>query len=143
MKLQKFRNILTAAAAGTFWALLAFPADALAAKKEFCTRETLGFLGFPTWYKYLDVGFGTDECNINFNLLTDLPKVLLAVFEIILRVGGLLAVFFVLFGGVQYILSQGEPEKTKGARTTIVNALVGLVITLSAVAIVNVIGKNL
>lgn len=143
MKLTKASNILKTAAGTAFWAIIAFPMGALAAKKEFCTKETLGFLGFPTWYKYLDVGFGTDECNINFNLLTDLPKVLLAVFEIVLRVGGLLAVFFVLFGGVQYILSQGEPDKTKGARTTIVNAIIGLVITMSAVAIVNVIGKNL
>ncbi len=126
--------------------LLATPVNVLAAKAAFCDTKGAGisgFLGFPTWYKYLNPRFVEGECRLDVNFLSDLPKILLAVFEIILRVGGLLAVGIIIFGGIKYVISQGEPEKTKGARTTIVNALVGLVISLSAVAIVNVIGKNL
>lgn len=55
----------------------------------------------------------------------------------------MVAVGFIIFGGFQYMLSQGEPERTKGARSTILNALIGLAISLSAVAIVNLIGRNL
>ena len=132
-------------------ALIALPARVFAASAAACTSDTSGFLGLPTWYKYLNPKFVNGECVLmpdangvsNFNFFTDLPKVLLAVFEIILRIGGLVAVGFVIYGGIQYIISQGEPDKAKGARTTILNAIIGLVITLSAVAIVNVIGKNI
>jgi len=41
------------------------------------------------------------------------------------------------------VLSRGEPENTKAARGTIVNALIGLVIAASATAIVNLIAGNL
>ena len=109
-----------------------------------CGKTVGGFLGFPTWYEYLSPQVVGGECKIQFtNFVTDTPKILLAVFDIILRAGGLLAVGFIIYGGIQYIISQGEPDKIKGARTTIINAMVGLVITMSAVVIVNLIGKNL
>lgn len=148
MKLTKLQNRIRASALGLAWAAVSFPVGVLAAKAEACGQTVGGFLSFPTWYKYLNPTFSNGECNITFNILSsgglsDLPKVLLAIFEIILRVGGLAAVGFVIYGGIQYMISQGEPEKTKGARTTIINAIVGLVISMSAVAIVNVIGRNL
>lgn len=148
MTLRKLQNHIRASALGMAWTVATFPIGVLAAKPEACGQTVGGFLGFPTWYKYLNPTFSNGECNISFNILTsgglsDLPKVLLAIFEIILRVGGLAAVGFVIYGGIQYMISQGEPEKTKGARTTIINALVGLGISMSAVAIVNVIGRNL
>jgi hypothetical protein len=108
-----------------------------------CNTKNSSFFGLPTWYKYIvDTEATTkDDCVLKFDVTKDVPKVLLAVFEIILRVGGLVSVGFVIWGGIQYIISQGEPEKTKSARTTIINALVGLVITVSAVVIVNLIGN--
>lgn len=123
--------------------LMFVPARVLAATQAGCTTSVGGFLNFPTWYKYLNPTFAGGECNLSFNLTEDLPKVLLAVFEIILRVGGMIAVVMVIFGGFQFMLSQGNPEQTKGARSTIINALIGLAISISAVAIVNLIGKNL
>lgn len=121
-------------------ALLLVPKNALAAGP--CQQSVGGFLDFPTWYKYIIQNPGP-PCELKPDLLANMPLVLLAVFEIILRVGGLLAVVMVLYGGIQFILSQGEPDKTKGARTTIMNAIIGMVISISAVAIVNLIGKNL
>ncbi len=119
------------------------PAPVMAASAAACSTSIGGFLGFPTWYKYLNPQFSGGNCNISFSIPGDLPKVLLAIFEIILRVGGMVAVFFVIYGGFQYILSQGEPENTKGARSTIINALIGFAIAVSATAIVNLIGRNL
>lgn len=107
-----------------------------------CQESAGGFLNFPTWYKYIIANPGP-PCELEQDLIVNLPKILLAVFEILLRAGGLLAVAMILYGGIQYIISQGEPDKTKGARTTILNAIIGLVITMSAVAIVNLIGKNI
>lgn len=108
-----------------------------------CTGSSKTFLGFPTWYKYLDFQEGSEDCEIEFNFATDISKILLAVFEILLRVAGLVAIGFVLFGGFQYILSQGEPEQVKGAKSTIINAIIGLVIAISATAVVNLIARNI
>ena len=65
----------------------------------------------------------------------------MAGFEIILRIGSVVAIGFVIFGGFQYIISQGEPERIKNSRTTIINAIVGLVVTIFASAIVSLIGN--
>lgn len=117
-----------------------------------CGDENQGFLSFPTWYKYLDKAPGAGgRCDIavpkdaegNTRIDQVVTPVLLAIFEIILRIGGIAAVGFIIFGGFQYLISQGEPDRTKGAKNTILNAVIGLVITLSASAIVNLIGRNI
>lgn len=117
-----------------------------------CGDENTSFLSFPTWYKYLDKAPGAGgKCDIavpkdaegNTRIDTLVAPVLLAIFEIILRIGGIAAVGFIIFGGFQYLISQGEPDRTKGAKSTILNAVIGLVITLSASAIVNLIGRNI
>jgi hypothetical protein len=115
------------------------PAGVMAASADDCIRDS-SFLGLPTWYKHLEPNFIDGVCELNFDITKDIPKVLLAVFEIILRLGGVAAVVMVITGGVQYMISQGEPDKIKGARVTIINAIVGLVIAMMAVVIVNFIG---
>jgi len=127
------------------------PAAAVANNSTFCGQNIGGFLGFPTWYKYLNPHMGDPdgggprpvECIIEFAVPSGIGKVALAIFEIVLRIGGIMAVVFTLYGGFLYLTTTGEPDKAKNARTTILNALVGLFITVSAVAIVNLIGRNL
>jgi hypothetical protein len=100
----------------------------------------------PTWYKYLDGQIVAGKCTpmIDFtNNPENIVKVLLAIFEILLFVGGAAAIGFIMYGGFQYLISQGEPERTKAAKSTVLNAIIGLAISMSAVAIVNLIGNNL
>ena len=47
-----------------------------------------------------------------------------------------LSVLFVVIGGLRLVISEGNPEDTAKARNTIIYAVVGLVIALSAEAIV-------
>lgn len=112
------------------------------------------FLGFPTWYKYLDVGDKDGQkCAIKgpvdpsnaekLNWEAAVPRIALAVVEILLRVAGLVAVGFVVYGGFKYITSQGEPDATKTARQTIINALIGVVIAMIATAIVSFVARTL
>lgn len=117
------------------------PMHASAATSTNCDKVATSFLGFPTWYKYLKFDASKD-CEITFDVKEDVPKIALALFEIILRVGGLVAVAFIIFGGFRYLTSQGEPDALKGARSTIINALIGLVITLSATLIVNLVAGS-
>lgn len=73
---------------------------------------------------------------------TPLIQIALAIVDILLRVGALVAVGFVLYGGFVYLTSQGEPDGTKRGRQAIVNALVGLLIAIFATAIVTFIGRS-
>jgi hypothetical protein len=105
-----------------------------------------GFFGLDPWYKYLD----TDkDCNIiNFNVLptngqSDLLLIGVAVVDDLLRVAGLVAIAFVIYGGIQYVASQGSPDQTQKAQSTIQNALVGLIICMLAVAVVSFLGSKL
>jgi len=56
-------------------------------------------------------------------------------------VAGFLSVVFVFFGGISFILSGGDDAKIKTAISTIRYAIIGLIITLTAVIIVGFIGK--
>ncbi len=110
---------------------------------EYCTRESGKFLDFPTWYKYLNPTFDGTECKLDVSIPESIPNIVLAIFEILIRIAGMLAVIFVVVGGFQYLTSTGEPEKAKNARTTIINALVGMMIAMFATVIVNLIGRNI
>jgi hypothetical protein len=102
------------------------------------------FFGLVPWYHYLDLN---DKCEVvNFQVLgakSDLLLVLLAVVDNLLRIAGIVAVVFIIYGGIQYITSQGESDKASKAQNTIVNALVGLVIALIAIALVSFLGNRI
>lgn len=64
------------------------------------------------------------------------------VFNVVMGLAGAVAVAFVVFGGIKYILSQGEPAEIKKARDTILYAVIGIVVVVSAFVVVNfVIGR--
>ena len=66
------------------------------------------------------------------------------IFNVVLALAGAVAVAFVVFGGIKYMLSQGEPNETKQARDTILYSVVGMVIVVVAFMLVNyVIGLKL
>jgi len=73
----------------------------------------------------------------NFNSLTGLkPSALVSTgINLILIVAALISFFFLLMGGVQWILAGGDKEGTEKARKKITAALVGLAIVFSAYAI--------
>lgn len=105
--------------------------------------------GIPTWYKYLpgqtDVATGTCQVSPDINIfnMSSLLSIGVAVIEILLRVGALVAVGYIIYAGFMYITSNGDPERAKSAKDTILNALIGLVIVIAATAIVSFIGSSL
>lgn len=122
-----------------------------------CSRTT--FFGLVPWYNYLTLNDKkiTDEngkvayvCETNFNFLgndkgskSTVPLVLLAVIDDLLRIAGLVTIFYIITGGIKYITSQGSSDETAKAQSTITNALIGLAISLVAVGIVTFIGNTL
>jgi hypothetical protein len=94
------------------------------------------FFNFPTWYKYLPSVDGSDPSAPQISGIGDVWLIVAAVLDILLRIAAMAAVVFVIWGGVQYITSEGQAEKTAQARKTIANALIGLVLSVGAAAVV-------
>lgn len=128
--------------------LVLFPVTAHAAE---CNPAKSNFFAMPTWHKYLEHSTDTYGCTVELptetvdgvkkvDVQASVLRIAVAVFEIIIRFAGIIALIFVVYGGFQYVISQGEPDRLKAARTTLINALVGLVIALSATVIVRLVG---
>ena len=66
-----------------------------------------------------------------------LPSIITGILNAIIGISGLIAVIFVVVGGIQYMTSTGDTGKTQKAKNTILYALIGLVVCALAFAIVN------
>ena len=71
------------------------------------------------------------------------PDRVTAVLTIVFGVIGALSLLFITIGGFRYILSEGDPQAAAKAKGTIIYSLVGLVVSISAVAIVTFVLKRL
>lgn len=107
------------------------------------TCQTKGIPILPSWYKYIDGTEIDGRCELNFTFPDDLGAILLAVVEILLRIGAIVAVGYIIYGGFMYMTSQGEPDKATSARTTIINAIIGLALAIVATGVVTFIGGQL
>jgi hypothetical protein len=103
-----------------------------------CTKAS-NFLAFPNWDSYL-------QCSSNgspqLTSLSDIWLILAAVIEILLRIATLAAVGVIIYAGIKYSTSQGNPEETGKALNTIISAAVGLVICIFAAVIVTFIAGS-
>ena len=117
-------------------------ASAVVTENPQCLKSG-SFLGFPYWYKYLDVVVEHDAtsdidiCSAKMKGIKDVWLVVAACVELLIRVASMIATGFVIYGGVTYITSQGAPDKSKKAQGTIINAVIGLVMTVVATAVVS------
>ena len=66
-----------------------------------------------------------------------LPNVIINILNAIIGVAGIISVIWIIIGGVTYMTSSGDPNKTKKARDTILYACIGLIICVLAFTIVN------
>ena len=68
-------------------------------------------------------------CNLNAN---QIGPIVGAAVTFILIVAVLIALFFLIFGGIRWITSGGDKAKVESARGTIIAAIIGLVIAFLA-----------
>jgi hypothetical protein len=130
------RNVIAAAVLGLSiafsfasvpQAVSAVPAAQFAA----CAGERI--LTFPNWYQ----GLPDTNCNIQITKLTDFWVIVLNILEAVIQAAGYIAVGFIIWGGIKFIKSQGDPGQINESRDTIVNASIGLAIVLVSVSIIN------
>lgn len=79
--------------------------------------------------------------NLRLNLFIpfrgdDLFTALMGILNFALLVGGIVAFFFVLFGGFVYLTAGGDAAKAGQGRTIIVNAIIGIIIIFLSLALV-------
>lgn len=96
-------------------------------------------LTFPAWYR----GVVDGDCNVQNPGAVGLQKfiwtIVLNVIEVLLQLVGYISVAFVITGGFKYMTSAGSSDGMAKAKNTILNALIGLVLSMTSVAIVNLV----
>lgn len=139
-KIQKwFAALLFVATFGGATVSVALPQTAHAA----CVDR---LLTFPTWYRGITEG---DDCRIKQpastkgGITTFIWTIALNIIEIMLQLVGYLSVGFIIAGGYKFMISSGESSAIVAARKTIMNAVIGLILSIFSVAIVNVIAGAL
>lgn len=127
--------LMMVATLGGTTASLATPSTAAAAG---CDNY---FLTIPPWYRGLTDG----NCNIVSpgNSTPELQKfiwtIVLNIIEIMLHLVGYVTIFFIIFGGFKYMTAAGSSDGMAKAKTTIMNAVIGLVLSIVSIAIVNLV----
>ena len=58
--------------------------------------------------------------------------------QIVTLLAGILAVFYLIYAGMQYIASSGNADRVKTARAGIVNAVIGIVVIVAAYFIIRI-----
>ncbi len=61
------------------------------------------------------------------------------IIRIALAIAGAIAVVFIIIGGFQYMTSAGNAEQAEHGRTTLVNALIGIVVIIMSYVLVTVV----
>lgn len=153
-------RVRTAVTAGAIASLLIVPVFVVLAPQTANAAQTAEdkacekpFLTFPTWYRGLskadsatgdcvgimspsDPALGASESERLSNFIW---RIVLNVIEIGLQIVGYIAAFFLIYGGFQFMTGGGNPSQVEAARKTMLNAVIGLIISLASVAIVNLI----
>lgn len=86
--------------------------------------------------------FGKYIDDVNDGHTTNLMGSVKQIINVVLGVIGVVAVVMIILGGVSYTTSQGDPEKIKKGKNTILYGIIGLVVAMLAFAVVNFVLKN-
>ena len=98
----------------------------------------IAFLSFaPFAFAQLNISPGGDFANLNFRA-ANVSKIIEALIALIFIVAVVIALFFLLWGAVKWIMSGGDKAAVESARGMIVAAVVGLVILFLAFLLLNV-----
>lgn len=92
------------------------------------------FLGLKSWDSCLDHDANGGPI---IKSLSSIWLILLPLLEDAIKIAGYTAAGFIIWGGIKYIKSQGDPGQFNEARQIIYNSLFGLLLAMISVAIVN------
>ncbi len=87
---------------------------------EFCAKDST-------------TGFSVPGCSGK----QDLPTILTGVLNVVFFLSFILVLFFLVWGGLKWVLAQGEKEGITKAREQVTNSLIGLVVILGSYLLLN------
>ena len=97
------------------------------------------FLGIPPWYRGLTDG----DCNIQALSSAGLSRfiwtIVLNIIEMAIVIVAYIATFFIIYGGFLYMTGGSNPSQVEKARKSILEAVIGLVIAMAAIALTNLV----
>lgn len=74
---------------------------------------------------------------------TDFPSLISGVMNIVLIIGTVLVLFYLIWGGIDWLTSGGDKGKTESARNKITAAVIGLIIIVASWAIMTFVQRLL
>lgn len=83
-----------------------------------------------------------DGSGDNTNLITSLPQLVQYIFNFAVGISGLLAFAMLVYGGVKYMSSAGNPTTQRDAMDIIKSALLGVLLLLGSVILLQVINPD-
>lgn len=90
------------------------------------------FMGLRAWYDGIDAVCNGTQPKDEEEIKAIIWKVVLNIVTMVLQIVGYVCVGFVIWGGYLYMLARGESGKVASGKKTITNALIGLVICMTA-----------
>lgn len=100
------------------------------------------FLSFPTWHRNLQCKGSSVDLESK-GIGPSVVIILLNIVDMALRLVGMVAVAFVIWGGFQYIIARGEPGNIAKAKLTLAHAIAGLIVGIASSAIVGFISGSI
>lgn len=112
---------------------------------DFCSSVTTPGSNVPSYcIEYSTTkGAGSDPVNDPDSPITGRNSILATISRVVLLGAGVISVIMIVIGGFRYVVSGGDSSATKGAKETILYALIGLVVAISAQVIVTFILSRL
>lgn len=106
---------------------------------KYITGKTV--LLYPAWYRGIntcirDESFPGKGVQVTITNISDIWIIALNLVQWLIITVGYVALYFVIWGGIKYITSRGDPAKITSAKGAITNAIIGLIIALVSVIIV-------
>lgn len=132
---MKKKFIVFMALASLLFATIPFTASAVspASQLAVCGTGASNFFGFQPWYACLQDANGT----VVFDDLSDIFLIVFPVVEWLVKAGALVAAGIIFLMLIQMMLARGDSGKIATAAMGIRDAIIGLIISIAAVAIVN------
>jgi hypothetical protein len=142
--IKKIKKLfLVTTLAGLLAVPIALPATTLAAhggahiQQGLCKGADELSIGLPTGEECKELGRGEGANTGSLN------RLITQIINIISVIVAIVAVIMLIFGGFRYITSGGASDKVKGAKDTILYALIGLVIVALAQTVVKFVVNKL
>jgi len=130
---------------------IVMPADAVATAKAYCegyvgctgVDATAGCTALVGKTAISNAVLGHATASSGLNTTSSVPAIIGNVIKVILGVSGTVALIFIIWGGIQWMISKGDGGKIGEARKLMTSGMIGIAIIAAAYAITDFVIKQI